>query len=232
MTGVVAVVQARMTSTRLPGKVLMDIEGVPMLARQLRRLRLANQLDHVVVATTTNSADDDVARVAADEGVAVFRGDEINVLGRCIGAAREVEASVVVRVTGDCPLLAPEIVDRVCAALERTCDYASNVIHRTFPRGLDVETMHIDVLERVDRMAISPAAREHVTWFLRSEAPELFRVSSVEDREDNSDLQWSVDDQPDIERARRLYRELGLSERLLPYRDMIRLVRSRPELTL
>jgi len=223
---VVAIVQARMTSTRLPGKVLMDLAGAPMLVRELERVRRAATIDEVVVATTTNATDDPVAEVVAAHGARVFRGDEHDVLGRYLGAAREVDAGVVVRITADCPLIDPGVVDRVVGALDREADYASNVVVRTFPQGLDCEALHRDTLERVGRLATSAAAREHVTWLIYAERPELFVRRDVTDPEDNSDLRWTVDRPEDLDRVRALYDRFGLAERPLPYAELIAGVRA------
>lgn len=230
MTSVVAIVQARTTSTRLPGKVLLDLAGEPMLVQQLRRLRRAASLSEIVVATTVNAADDAVAAVAEAEGARVTRGSEQDVLGRYRLAALEAKADIVVRVTADCPLLDPDVVDTVVAALSREVDYASNVVRRTYPAGLDVEVLHADTLARVDRLAGSAQAREHVTWFILNERPELFAVVSVTDDVDNSDLRWTVDGRSDLELVRTLYAELGLADDPLPYRRVVEHVRSHPAL--
>jgi spore coat polysaccharide biosynthesis protein SpsF len=224
---VVAIIQARTTSTRLPGKVLMDLAGRPLLERQLERLRRAATLSEIVVATTTNPTDDDVAALAEGFGAGVFRGSESDVLRRYAAAAREARADVVVRVTADCPLLDPGVVDRVVGALTARLDYASNVVRRTFPQGLDVEAMHADVLARVDRAATSDDAREHVSWFIHHERPDLFEIASVEDEVDNSDLRWTVDHAEDLELVRRLYSELDLAETMLPYGEVVDHVRRR-----
>jgi spore coat polysaccharide biosynthesis protein SpsF len=224
---VVAILQARMTSTRLPGKVLMDIAGAPMLERDLDRIRAAETVDDVVVATTANTTDDPVADLARAQGVRVFRGDEHDVLSRYLGAADEAQADVVVRVTADCPLLDPGVVDRVVRALDRDADYASNVVERTFPQGLDCEALHRDVLERVGRLATSADAREHVTWLIYAERPELFVRRDVIDPADNSDLSWTVDRPEDLQRVRALYARFGLAEEPLPYTELIAGVRAR-----
>jgi spore coat polysaccharide biosynthesis protein SpsF len=219
-----------MGSTRLPGKVLMDVSGAPMLAQQLRRLQRAQSLDSIVVATSDRPDDDRIVEAARAAGVDAFRGSETDVLARCLGAARASRADVVVRVTADCPLIDGSVVDRVCRSLTGDVDYAANVIRRTFPQGLDVEALHLDVLERVARMASSDAAREHVTWFVYRERHDLFEIASVEDSQDNSDLRWTVDRLSDLELVRELYRQLSLGEQPLAYLDIVQHVRAHPEL--
>jgi spore coat polysaccharide biosynthesis protein SpsF (cytidylyltransferase family) len=225
----VAILQARMTSSRLPGKVLADLGGATALELELDRLQ-RSAVDTIVVATTRNAADDPVADLARRKGVGLFRGDEQDVLGRYVEAAREAKADVVVRVTGDCPLLDPDVVDRVVAALGADADYAANVLVRTFPVGLDVEAIRADVLEEIGRVAESPDAREHVTWYVREERPELFERRSVEDVVDNSDLRWTLDTPEDLARLRRLVEELDLVRAPLPYAEVVARVRERPEL--
>ncbi|MCX5742129.1 MAG: glycosyltransferase family protein [Proteobacteria bacterium] len=199
----VAIVQARMGSSRLPGKVLATIAGASMLARVVTRLRAARSIDAIVIATTTADLDDAVAREARRLGVGVFRGSETDVLARYVGAARMAKADVVVRVTSDCPLLDPHVVDAVVALLDRPTDYASNTHVRSFPRGLDVEALHRDVLERIDRLATSPAAREHVTAFILEE-PARFVVRQLVADRDDSDLRWTVDTDDDLAVVRAL----------------------------
>lgn len=226
----VLVLQARTTSTRLPGKVLMDLGGRPMLARQLERLARCRNVDEIVVATTVNATDDPVIAVAEEAGVRWFRGSEADVLSRYAGAAREAGADVVVRSTADCPLIDPEIVDRVIGTLtdgRAELDYVSNVVRRTYPQGLDVEAMFRDTLERTDRMGTSQPAREHVTWFIHSERPDLFSIGSVTDAEDHSDLRWTVDTAEDMERVRGIFALLGLESAYVPYPAAIRAVRER-----
>lgn len=224
--------QARTGSTRLPGKVLADLAGRPMLAHQLRRLQACRLADDIVVATTEAAADDPLTRLADEAGVRWFRGSEDDVLARYLGAAREAGADVVVRVTADCPLIDPEQTDRVTAALgDGLCDYASNVVRRTFPRGLDSEAMTREALERAGRLAVSAAAREHVTRVMLVERPELFRLRSVEDERDNSDLRWTVDTAADLEMVRRVYAALSLDARILPYPEVLAFVRAHPEVS-
>lgn len=219
----VAIVQARMGSSRLPGKVLADLAGETMLGRVIARLRAARRIDDIVIATTVSAKDDAVCREAARHRAGVFRGSQTDVLARYLGAARIFRADVVVRVTSDCPLLDPEVVDRVVAALDGA-DYASNTHTRTFPRGLDVEALHADTLERIGRLGTSPAAREHVTAFVM-EQPRLFQIHQVVAETDDSDLRWTVDTEDDLELVRRLY-----AHPMLPYRELVAHVRAEPAL--
>ena len=229
----VIIVQARMTSTRLPGKILRSLAGRPMLAQQLQRLKSCSQVDDILIATTCNTEDDAVVELALQEGVGWHRGDEHDVLGRYVGAARIARADVVVRVTADCPLIDPQVADNVILELVRhadTCDYASNVINRTYPKGLDVEAFYYDTLLRFDRFGRSAAAREHVTLAARSEYPELFLCRSVEDKQNNADLRWTVDTAADLEMTGAIYDALGLNERLAPYTEILDYARAHPEI--
>lgn len=226
----VIIVQARITSTRLPGKVMMNLAGRPMLSQQLRRLKQCRRADDIIIATTINSSDNPIVELANTEAVRWFRGDEHDVLSRYIGAAAESSADIVVRVTADCPLIDPEQIDRVIEEIETNsfcCDYAANIIERTFPQGLDTEALFRDALERTFRLAQSKAAREHVTWFIYAERPELFMLHSVVDAEDNSDLRWTVDTAEDFDLVRRVYEETGIGEgQVLTYKQLLLFVRT------
>ena len=228
----VIIVQARMTSTRLPGKVLMDLAGRPMLAQQLRRLKRCASVDEIVVATTVLPSDDAVADLAGRESVRWFRGDEQDVLSRYAGAAREAHADVVIRVTADCPLISPEVVDRVIDELlahRDACDYASNTLERTYPRGLDTEALFADVLDRANRLATSAAAREHVTPLIYAERPDLFLLRSITDTEHNEDLRWTVDFDADLQMIRALYEQLDLERADLSHHQIAAWLRDHPD---
>lgn len=204
----VAIVQARMGSSRLPGKVLLDVGGITMLARVVRRTQRADLVDEVVVATTAEQADDAVAGEGRNLGVAVFRGSEHDVLDRYYKAAQFFGAQVVVRITSDCPLIDPEIIDRVVGAFrDAQPDYASNVLKRSYPRGLDTEVMSVSALERAWREAAEPYQRVHVTPYFYQN-PELFRLVSVTHDEDWSRLRWTVDTVDDLAFVREVYRRL------------------------
>ncbi|MEO6777441.1 MAG: glycosyltransferase family protein [Kofleriaceae bacterium] len=225
----VAIVQARLGSSRLPGKVLQDLAGDTMLARVVARLRAARTIDDIVIATTMNESDDPVVREAARLGVQTWRGSEHNVLARYIGAARKYYAGAVVRVTSDCPLLDPETVDRVVTSLRAaTLDYSSNTHVRSYPRGLDVEAFYLETLETIFRSATSAAAKEHVTAYVM-EQPSEFAIHQVTAATDDSDLRWTVDTAEDLALVRTLFGELGLAT-IRPYREVVAAVRARPEL--
>jgi spore coat polysaccharide biosynthesis protein SpsF len=223
------IAQARMTSTRLPGKILVELAGRPMLEQEIRRLRRCTRADEIVIATTTNADDDPVIDLCRKLDVRWYRGDEQDVLGRYLGAAREVKHDIVVRVTADCPLIDPDEVDRVIAGVDGV-DYCSNVLARSYPRGLDAEALWMDVLERTARLATSKTSREHVTWFIREERPELFTVTSVVGADDNSDLRWTVDEPADLELVRRIYAAADLENRHVGYPELVQLVRAEPSL--
>jgi spore coat polysaccharide biosynthesis protein SpsF len=229
----VIVVQARMSSTRLPGKVLMELSGRPMLERQLERLSRCAHADEIVLAVTSNDGDQPLVELARRLGLRWYRGSEDDVLSRYVEAAREAQADLVVRVTSDCPLIDPDETDAVIAALEErreTVDYASNRLEPHLPRGLDTEVLWRDTLDRMDRMGTSKPAREHVTWFCYAERPDLFALHSVLRPVDAHDLRWTVDTPDDLEMVRTLYDRLGLAEQPRPLAEVIAYVRAHPEI--
>lgn len=201
---VVAIVQARMGSTRLPGKVLLDLHGKSMLARVLERLGRSRRIDQIVVATTTLPADDRLAALCTQLGTAVVRGPEQDVLTRYRMAADAHPAAVYVRITSDCPLLSPRIVDDVVAGLG-DADYCSNTLEpRTFPRGLDAEAMTDSALREADRADTNPAWREHVTPYLYRN-PHRFRLLRHESPVDLSHHRWTVDTPEDYALVQRVF---------------------------
>lgn len=218
-----------MSSTRLPGKVLMDLDGRPLLSRQLERLKHSQTADEIVIATTTNPADEAIVSLCAELGVHVFRGSEQDVLGRYLGAACETKADIIVRVTSDCPLICPEVSDAVVRSLGNA-EYASNILKRTFPRGLDTEAFTFAALKRAATEATSSAAREHVTWHMYAEARGSFRTRSFEDSTDRSTLRWTVDEPSDLEAVRRLWAGLNLSQQRLGYREILAYALEHPEI--
>ncbi|MDR3400887.1 MAG: glycosyltransferase family protein [Chthoniobacter sp.] len=217
---VVAIIQARMGSSRLPGKVLLDLAGEPMLSRVVRRLRRARRIHEVVVATTTESRDDALETFCREHGFACFRGDENDVLDRYYRAAQAHGAGMVVRITSDCPFIEPEIVDRVVTEGDAPdVDYASNIgVPRTFPRGLDTEVMPWRTLDRVWQEDRNPAWREHVTQYIHKR-PELFRTRNVCHDTDLSHLRWTVDTPEDFAFASQVYEHFGHDD--FSWRDVL-----------
>lgn len=207
---VVAIIQARMTSSRLPGKVLMDIGGRSALEQMIRRVGRSARLDAIVVATTVNATDDPVATLCAQIGTPVFRGDEKDVLGRFLGAARDLHADTVVRLTGDCPMHDAAVIDFCVDHFEAgACDYLSNVVERSYPDGLDVEVFTSLALEQTARDAQSDFWREHVTTYIRDSAnPGKFQLGSVVHEHDYSNLRWTLDTAEDLARIRRYFNAL------------------------
>lgn len=204
MTCTAIIVQARMNSTRLPGKTMALIAGRPMLWHVVTRLRHVRAADQLVVATTTDPADDQIAAFCAAEGVACTRGPEHDVLARYHEAALAVDATAVVRVTSDCPLIFPALVDQAITTFyERGCDYLSNMLQPTYPYGLAVEVFTWAALHEAHAEATDPAEREHVTPFLYWR-PERYQLSSLAMSPDLSHHRWTVDTPEDLELVRNI----------------------------
>lgn len=204
---VVAIIQARMGSTRLPRKVLEDLAGEPMLARVVNRTRRAKTLDTVIVATTTQPNDAAIVSLCKERGWPFFRGSEVDVLDRYYRAALVFKADVVVRVTSDCPLIEPLIIDEVVQEFlshHPEVDYVSNSLERTFPRGLDVEVISFAALERAWQEDSDPALREHVTPYIWRH-PEKFKILNVANDVDYSHMRWTVDTIEDLTFVRKIY---------------------------
>jgi spore coat polysaccharide biosynthesis protein SpsF len=223
----VAVIQARMGSSRLPGKVLEPLGDTTVLGSGIRRLRRATSLDAVLVATTTSARDDVVAGEAQRHGALVVRGSEDDVLSRYSLAARETRATTVVRVTSDCPLIDPDIVD-ACVLLLQTpgVAYAANTLVRSFPRGFDVEAFRAAALLEADLEAAASDEREHVTPFIRRH-PSRFPAASLESEDPAPEFRVTVDEAPDLECVRAVVAQIG------PWAsatEIIALLRAQPQI--
>ncbi|MDD5339655.1 MAG: glycosyltransferase family protein [Candidatus ainarchaeum sp.] len=206
---ITAILQARMGSTRLPGKSAREIAGRPMLWHVLQQLKRSMMVETIVVATTTNAADDEIEKLANASGVKCFRGSEEDVLGRYIGAVQKFGGDIVVRVTADCPLMDAGVIDRVIADFKKGgADYVSNVHPPTFPDGLDVEVFSRDALMRAGLEAKLGSEREHVTPYIWKNTG-LFRQRNVANGKDLSALRWTVDTPEGLEFVESAYRALG-----------------------
>lgn len=228
MRRAIAVIQARMGSTRFPGKSLAALAGRPILARVVERAAAISGVAQVVVALPVDAEDDRLAALARDQGAPVFRGDPADVLDRVYRAALAARADIVVRLTADCPLLDPEVSGRVLAALTDGVDYASNVHPPTFPDGLDTEAMAMTALETAWREAAQPSDREHVTPFLWRR-PDRFRAANVAHDRDLSGFRWTVDEPDDVPLLDAVCRELD-GRGLFGLDDVIGLLDARPDI--
>ena len=225
---VIAIVQARTGSTRLPRKVLSDLVGRTMLERVVERIVRAAQVDGVVVATTSLAEDDAIVTLCQRRGWNSYRGVAEDVLDRYHEAAGAFGADVVVRITSDCPLIDPDILDSVVACLlgDRHIDYASNTLPpRTYPRGLDVEAFRAEALDEAWQEDTNPASREHVTPFIYGH-PDQFRLAAVHNEEDFSHVRWTVDTADDLRVVEWIYR--SFVDQHFSWRDALELVMRNP----
>jgi len=226
---IAAIVQARMGSTRLPGKVLMELCARPLLGHVVDRLHYSKRLEEIIVATSTSPQDDRVESFCKQEDILCHRGSEEDVLDRYYGAAKYYRADPVVRVTADCPLIDPVVVDEtIDAFLRERCDYASNTIDRTYPDGLDAEVFSIKALEKAWHEASLASEREHVTPYIWKR-PDQFRIYQVKAKRNLSSLRWTVDEPEDMDFAKKIYRYLYRPERIFLMDDVLRLLEENPE---
>jgi len=230
MKKVVAIIQARMNSTRLPGKVLLDIQYYPMLYHVVERLRRAKHVSQIVIATTDQESDKPIIAYARELGIDVFWGNETDVLARYWGAAQMAKADFILRITADCPLLDPMFIDDlIIYHFDNDADYSSNVMRRTCPRGLDAEIFSIDTLRQTYNLSFQPQHREHVTAFIY-ENPRLFRLMNFDMTGElrRPDLRLCVDTEADIQLLREIYRRYYVPGEIIDVRTVIRWLDTEP----
>ncbi|HSW04740.1 glycosyltransferase family protein [Aquabacterium sp.] len=230
-TRTLAIVQARMSSTRLPGKVLLPLGGRPLIGFMLERVRRAKAVDDIVLATSTDASDDALAEAVVAMGFAVYRGSLNDVLARFAGAAQGRNADVLVRLTGDCPLIDPALIDRAVNHLrDHQLDYVTNGEPAMYPDGLDVEAFTLAALQRTQAEAQLPSEREHVTPYMRSPQAQM-RRGSLRGAVDLSALRWTVDHADDLTVVRELVDALGAQAALqADLFDFLRVLDARPQL--
>jgi len=219
-----------MGSTRLPGKVLKRVAGKPLLDYLIERLHRVRLADDVVIATTTNYTDDTIVEFCGTHQVNCFRGSENDVLARYYGAASKHKADTVVRVTSDCPLIDPQIIDRAITVYRDhipNVDYVSNTIQRTYPRGMDCEVFSFRVLKEVHEQAEHPADREHVTPFIYNH-PEKYNIEHFTFARDESQHRWTVDTHEDFLLVSRIIENLYPIKPQFDMEDCLRLLTTYP----
>lgn len=230
----VIIVQARMTSERLPGKVLKEVLGKPLLGYQIERLKRVNLANNLCIATTENDSDNPIVSLCQAEGISYYRGSENDVLARFYGAAVKNEADIAIRVTGDCPIIDPMIIDKAIDLFIKqydVYDYLSNTLVRTYPRGMDVEVFKFEALEKSFHNALSQLEREHVTPHIYLH-PEEFRLGNLIGSEDYSNYRWTVDTQDDFNLIKEIIESLYPDNTSFTMKDCLQLIKNRPELAL
>lgn len=228
---VVATIEARMTSTRLPGKVLLAALGQPMLYHLVNRLRAVPSIDEIVLATTINATDDPLIAFAEAEKLAAFRGSEDDVMARVIGAAEHGSADVVVEITGDCPIIDPDLVEQIIRMFfHHDADYVSNALVRSYPDGMDTQVFSLEALKRSAKMTSDPLDREHVSRHM-CQHPEIFsRVHLIAP----PSLHWpelglTLDEMADYQLLKKIIETLGPANPLFGCHDTIQLLRANPD---
>lgn len=229
---IVAIVQARMGSTRLPQKTLAPLAGKPMLAHILERIQAVEAIDQIVIATTTRPEDEAIVHLAQDLDVPVYRGSVEDVLDRFYQCARQIGAHTIVRVTADDPFKDPQIIQEMLEhwqAAYPAYDYLSNTLEPTYPEGLDVEIFTMEALEQAWREATLPSDREHVTPYIWRQ-PHRFRLFSWKREEDLSHLRWTVDYPEDLAFAQAVYQRLYPQNPRFLMKDILALLEREPHL--
>lgn len=227
---ILAILQARVSSSRLPGKVLKTLLGVPMLLRQIERLQKSQKIDQLLVATSTEPSDDLIQKLCEEHGIACHRGSLNDVLDRFYQAACAYNPEHIVRLTADCPLTDALLIDEVIDFYMDGCyDYASNAIQATYPDGLDMEVFAFTCLEQAWREATLPSQREHVTPFIHQQ-PLRFKIGHYKNSTDLSHLRWTVDEPTDFELITMVYEALYPTNPNFVTQDILDLLDQRPEL--
>lgn len=227
---VTAIIQARATSRRLPGKVMKKVLGKPLLSYLVERLRSADRIKQIILATTVNPEDDSIVEQAQALGLDVFRGSENNVLDRFYGAAMIFNVMHIMRITADCPLIDPDFLDTLVEYyMSGQFDYASNCVEPTLPDGLDAEIFTFQALEYAHKHAIRPSCLEHVTPYIRNH-PDIFNIGSWRYINDLSHLRWTVDEPEDFQFVRQVIEKLYQVNKDFRTKDILNLLYQQPGL--
>jgi spore coat polysaccharide biosynthesis protein SpsF len=226
----IAIVQARVGSTRLPGKIFAEISGAPLVWHVYNRLTNAKNIDKIVFAIPDTQPNDELADYLEKNKIALYRGDEDNVLARFYSAATEYKADIVIRITADDPFKDPDIIDKtVTLLLENDLDFAYNNKPPTFPEGLDVEVFTYKALRRAAQEAETDFDKEHVTQYMFKN-PSKFKQLNFANNEDMSHLRWTIDQAEDLEMAREVYKELYTKISIFKIADILSLLKRKPQI--
>ena len=230
MNNMIAILQARSTSSRLPGKVLKNILGKPMLLHQIERILQAKKIDKLVVATSSDSSDDNIFNMCQSHNITCYRGDLQDVLDRFYNAAKYYSAKYVIRLTGDCPLTDPKLLDEIIKFfLDGNFDYASNTIERTFPDGLDIEIFTFKCLTEAWLNGKGQYQREHVTPYIYQNS-QIYKLGSFKNSQNLSNLRWTVDEPEDFILIEQIYKDLYNINPGFDMYDVLKLIKQKPDL--
>jgi spore coat polysaccharide biosynthesis protein SpsF len=231
---VVASIEARMTSTRLPGKVLLPCLGRPMLELMVERIRRSRYLDAIVIATTVNQTDDPIATLAQKLGIRHFRGSEFDVVGRVTSAMEEVKADIIVQLTSDCPLIDPEIVDQIIRIYSANeFDHVSNVLVRSYPDGLDVQVSSLPVLQKCYALCQSDKDREHLFYTVRNNTDKIRTFHVLAPPELCwPQWRWTLDTREDFQRICAIYESLYPKNSAFSANDIAQWMLAQPDLSI
>jgi len=225
-----AIIQARLGSTRLPNKVLLTLAGKTVLEHVVNRARASKFIDEVIIATTISKNDLEIVSFCSKNKIRVFVGSEDDVLDRYYQTARLLQPDNVVRITSDCPMIDPEIIDQIGKKhLEEHADYSSNTLHETYPDGLDAEVISFQALKTAWEQAILPSDREHVTPFIKKQ-PESFKLLSIKNDNDLSYMRWTIDQPEDFTFLNEIFNRLYFINNDFRTKDVLKEIAKDPDL--
>ncbi|MFJ8517778.1 cytidylyltransferase domain-containing protein [Lysinibacillus xylanilyticus] len=226
---IVAIIQARMGSTRLPGKILKMVNNRPLLSYQIERLQQSSYINDLVIATTIDEKDDLIVDFCKKNNVLCFRGSEEDVLARYYETAKAFKADVIVRITSDCPIIDVQVVDKTIQYfVDNNFEYVSNTVDRTYPRGLDTEVFTFAALEKAYDEAVLKRDREHVTAYFYTNL-DVFKIGSVRDELDYSRYRWTVDTEEDFQLIKNIIEKLYSENPQFTLHDIVKLMEENPE---
>jgi len=227
-----AIIQARVSSTRLPNKIFSDIEGKPLIYHIFNRISYSKKIDNILLATTNNPADDKLTEWAKSNNIPYFRGSEEDVLSRYYNASKSISADIIARITADDPFKDPIILDKVIDLLvEKKLDFAYNNKPPTFPEGLDIEVFTFKALEKANIESKDDFEREHVTQYFYRHS-EIFNQENYLNKTDLSKLRWTIDTEKDLEMTRMIYKELYKPNEIFLLEDILNILKEKPYLAM